>query len=132
ANVALDELNVPENDRYILLPPWVVGMIKKADLKDASLTHGDPSLVLGKGRVGMIDRSMVYSSNTLTMVKKDAVSTGDPPADTWHVIAGQRSAISFASQIVKTETLRLQDSFGDAIRGLNVYGYKVTKEDALV
>jgi hypothetical protein len=46
------------------------------------------------------------------------------------VMAGTKDFCSFASQFVKTETLRLEGSFGDAVRGLNVYGYKVTKPEA--
>jgi hypothetical protein len=33
---------------------------------------------------------------------------------------------------VKTETVRLTDTFGDGIRGLKVYGYKVVVPNALV
>jgi hypothetical protein len=47
-------------------------------------------------------------------------------------MAGTRDAISWAAQITKMETLRSQATFGDMVRGLNVYGYKVTKPEALV
>lgn len=119
----LDELNVPENGRWLVIPPWIAGMIKKSDLKDASLS-GDGTSIMRNGRLGMIDRFTLYSSNNLA--GSDTVGTPR------HCIAGTKHAISFASQYVKTETLRLQTSFGDAIRGLNVYGFKVTKADALV
>ncbi|MGI2030580.1 hypothetical protein ACRQ5F_25245, partial [Endozoicomonas acroporae] len=33
----LDEKNIPESGRWLVLPPWVCGMIKKSELKDASL-----------------------------------------------------------------------------------------------
>jgi hypothetical protein len=47
-------------------------------------------------------------------------------------MAGQRHAISFAAQMTKMETLRSESTFGELVRGLNVYGYKVLKPEALV
>ena len=47
-------------------------------------------------------------------------------------MAGTKDAISFASQITNVETLRAQSTFGNIVRGLNVYGYKVVKPEALV
>ncbi len=135
--LVLDEQNVPETGRWVVLPPWIVAMIKKSDLKDASLA-GDGTSILRNGRVGMIDRFTIYSSNNLykaTDLGSDSSSGGTGTAadsSTWQVMAGTRDAISFASQIVKTETLRAQSTFGDLVRGLNVYGYKVTKPEALV
>jgi hypothetical protein len=38
---------------------------------------------------------------------------------------------TFASQMTNMETLRAQSTFGDIIRGLQVYGYKVVKPEAL-
>jgi hypothetical protein len=40
--------------------------------------------------------------------------------------------LTFASQMTNMETLRSTTTFGDIIRGLQVYGYKVTKGEALV
>ena len=48
------------------------------------------------------------------------------------IFAGHKSAITFASQFTKTEHLRNPQDFGDLVRGLNVYGSKVIKGDALV
>lgn len=35
-NQALDEENVPENDRWAIIPAWMAAMIKKSELRDAS------------------------------------------------------------------------------------------------
>ncbi len=48
------------------------------------------------------------------------------------IIAGHMSAMTFASQITKTETVRNPSDFGDYVRGLNVFGFKVVKPEALV
>lgn len=71
----------------------------------------------------MIDRFTLYVSNNITKV------TGD---NAYHFLAGTRDAISFASQITNVETLRAQTTFGNIVRGLNVYGYSVVKPEALV
>lgn len=122
SGVLLDEANVPETGRYLVIPPWIAGMIKKSDLKDASLA-GDGTSIMRNGRLGMIDRYELFASNNLAL-------TGVSATGTYNIIGGTRHFISFASQFVKTETLRLQQSFGDAVRGLKVYGYKATKPEA--
>jgi len=124
----LDEQNIPEQGRYVILPAWAVGMLKKSDLKDASIT-GDTTSILRNGRVGMIDRFTVYLSNLLPR----AAGTGGQTALTcYHIIAGHSKALTFASQMTEMETLRHQDYFADLMRGLQVYGYKVIDSTALV
>lgn len=122
--LVLDEQNVPETGRWLVIPAWVAGMIKKSDLKQAYMT-GDDVSVLRNGKLGMIDRFTLYSSNNLPQAV-------DGAALAYEVMAGTRDAISFASQITKTETLRTETTFGDLLRGLNVFGFEVTKPEALV
>lgn len=118
----LDEQNVPSTDRWLVLPPLICGMIKKSDLKDASLA-GDGTSIMRNGRLGMIDRFMIYASNNIATTVSGTEH---------NVIAGHPAAITFASQLTKNETLKNQDDFGDLVRGLQVYGYEVLKSEALV
>jgi len=122
-STVLDEQNVPEESRWIILPPWACGMILKSDLKDASLS-GDGTSILRNGRLGMIDRYTVYDSNLLPQGTDGAWTV-------WHTISGQMSAMSFAAQMTKMESLRAESTFGTLVRGLNVYGYEVLKPTAL-
>jgi len=124
AGRTLDELNIPDSDRFIVLSPLYIEMLKKSELRQAYLT-GDGTSPLRNGKVGMIDRFSVYQSNLL------AQGTGDDAGKTF-CLAGHPKATCFASQFVKTETVRLTDTFGDGVRGLKVYGYKVVVPDALV
>lgn len=119
-NVKFDELNIPQEGRFLLLPAWACGLIKKSDLKDASIS-GDSQGVIRTGRIGMIDNTTIYSTNCLT--------TADGGV---HALAGTKHAISFASQFVKNEKLRLENTFADAYRGLKVYGFKTVKPDCLI
>ena len=119
----LDEQNVPESGRFIVLPFWITTLLKLSDIKDASLT-GDGTTPLRNGRVGMIDRFTVYNSNLLP--------TYDDGGNTCtNMIAGTKAGLTFATQLTKTEELRAESTFGDIMRGLIVYGHKVVKPEAL-
>ena len=121
AGQALDEQNVPETGRWLVIPSWMAAMIKNSDLKQAYLT-GDQTSILRNGKLGMIDRFMVYVSNNLPKT-----ADGDS-----YVMAGTKDAITFASQMTNVETLRAQSTFGNIVRGLNVFGFSVVKPEALV
>ena len=122
AGTILDEQDAPETDRWFVAPPWFCGMIKKSDLKDASLA-GDGTSILRNGRLGMIDRFTLYNSNLLETVADSGTK--------WNILFGHRSALTFAGQFVKNESLRAESTFGTLYRGLKVYGYKVIKPEAL-
>lgn len=115
----LDEANCPEAGRFVVIPAKMAGMIKKSDLRDASLS-GDGTSILRNGRLGMIDRFTVYVSHNLS------VSSGK-----YSIIAGHKMGFTFASQMTNMETIRSETTFGNIIRGLQVYGYKVVKPEAL-
>lgn len=113
----LDEQNVPETGRFLVLPFWATALLKKSDLKDASLT-GDGTSPLRNGRLGMIDRFTLYQSNNLSKYTDGSVTAYD-------ILAGHKNGLTFASQLTKTESLRAESTFGNIMRGLQVYGYKV-------
>jgi len=115
----LDENNCPESGRFLVIPARMAGLIKKSELKDASLA-GDSQSIMRNGRLGMIDRFTVYVSHNLN------VSSGK-----FSIIAGTKMGLTFASQMTEMETIRSESTFGDIIRGLQVYGYKVVKPEAL-
>jgi len=114
----LNERNLPSTDRWIVIPDWVSNLIKKSDLKDASMT-GDQTSPLRNGRIGSIDYWTIYVSNNIYSV------TDSTSVTAYYCPFGHKSALTFASQLTKMETLRAESTFGDLVRGLNVYGYKV-------
>ena len=119
----LDEANCPEAGRFMVIPAWMAGMIKKSDLKDASLS-GDGTSILRNGRLGMIDRFTLYISHNLNSV----VDGGNR---CFNVVAGTKMGLTFASQMTEMESIRAESTFGNIIRGLQVYGYKTVKPEAL-
>lgn len=141
-SAALDEQNVPEEGRWLIITPYDRQLLMQTDIAQAYFT-GDASSTIRTGKIGMLDRFEVYVSNLLPkgaagkglVAGLSATSTG---ADVTNakarrmMVAGTKHACSFASQISKTEPLRNQNDFGDIVRGLAVYGRKVLKPEALV
>jgi hypothetical protein len=121
----LDEQNVPDSDRWVILPAWMNGMLKKSDLRDASVM-GDNQSVFRNGKVGMLDRFTVYISNNLSVVT-DATAA----KQVTNVMFGHKKALSFASQMTQMEDLKNPNDFGQLVRGLNVYGSKVIDPNAM-
>lgn len=118
----LDEQNMPETGRWMVLPAWACGLIKKSDLKDASIS-GDGTSILRNGRLGGIDRFILYSSNNISHV-----------TDTYNVaniVFGHKKGVTFASQMTNMETLPNPNDFGKLVRGLNVYGYETIDANAV-
>ncbi len=114
--VALNKLNVPKNGRWVIVPQYFEGML----LLDQRVTsfgtpanranyRGDP--------LGTAAGFTIYASNNT------------PSGNT--VIAGYPGAVTYAEQLIKTEAYRPQKRFSDAVKGLHVYGAKVTRPDGL-
>ena len=116
----LSSANVPTERRYAVVPPWYYGLLLQNDKfvrADASGTTAG----LREGYVGRAAGFDVYESN-------NCVNTA---GDNWLVQAGVPDAITYADQILETEALRLQTTFADAVRGLHVYGSKLTRPDCI-
>lgn len=122
AGQVLDEANIPETGRWMTIPAWMAAMIKKSDLKDASLA-GDGTSILRNGRLGMIDRFTLYLSNLLPTV--------DSANDITNIFFGINAALTFAAQFTKMETIRSERTFGNLLRGLQVYGFRVVNGVAM-
>ncbi|NJN00241.1 MAG: hypothetical protein HC793_00725 [Aquincola sp.] len=118
----LDEQNLPESGRYVVIPAWMAAQIKKSELKDASLA-GDGTSMLRNGRLGMVDRFTLYLSNNLP-----ALGVYD---DEFPIFFGVPAALTFAAQFTKLETVRSERSFSNLLRGLQVYGRKIVNDVAM-
>ena len=138
----LDEQNVPQSDRWLLIDPFTRSLLMQSNLAQAQFMGDDKSPVRN-GLIGMIDRFKVYVTNQLPKAVAGTATpwlSGDGSENSITstsnlkrrvIIAGHKSAITFASQITKMETVRNTSDFGDYIRSLNVYGYKVVKAEAM-
>lgn len=119
----LSEQKIPATGRWMGIPPWMVSRALLSELKDASLT-GDGRSTLRSGRLGMIGNFELYESLNIKHVTDGTDQCASIPF-------GHKSALTFASQLVKNETLKNPTDFGDILRGLQVYGFEVIKPEAL-
>lgn len=123
---ALDEQNIPETGRWLIIPTWLSTLIKRSELRQAYLS-GDSISMLRNGRIGMIDRFTVYVSNLLPSGVPAGVAAGE-----FAIYAGHSHGLTFASQINNVESMRSEQTFGTILRGLQVYGHKVIDNVAIV
>lgn len=114
----LDEQNVPDEDRYMVIPALVANRIKKSDIKQVYVT-GDEKSSLRTGNIGKIDRFNIFVSNQFV---------GNEGK--WYPFFGHKSAITFATQLVKNEVVPREKHFGKVHRGLCVYGYEIVRPNA--
>ena len=122
----LDEQNIPETERWLLIDPLTRQILMQSNLAQAQFMGDDKSMVRN-GKIGMIDRFTVYVTNNLPKAAATQDYFGAAAAGTAKrrlIMAGHKSAVTFASQMTKMETVRNPSDFGDYVRGLNVYGYK--------
>lgn len=129
----LDEQNVPETDRWLVMTPFERQVLMNSNLAQAQFM-GDSTSALRSGKIGKIDRFDVYVSNLLPTAAAglDYQGVASGGALKRHaVIAGHRSALTFASQINKVENIPNPNDFGTLVRGLMVYGRKCVKPEAL-
>ena len=124
----LDEQNIPEVGRWVVMPAWAGRLIKQSELRQAYLS-GDSVSMLRNGRLGMVDRFTIYISNLLP---NNSTQPANFNAGEWPIFAGHAHGLTFASQISKVETLRSELTFGQILRGLQVYGYQIVDPRALV
>ena len=116
----LKEKNVPTEDRWVIVPPWFTELL----LKDSRFVNpGTPQAEdrLTNGRVMRAAGLTILESNNV-------VNTAD---DNYKIMAGHPMAWTLAEQIVSVEAFRPERRFGDAVKGLHVYGAKVVRPNAL-
>lgn len=104
-DLALKEAKVPKENRWIIIPHWagtkllLAGVYHAMDLKGA--INGFITNVLG-----------------IDLYESDNVGATAP-------LAGSYRAVAFAEQILETVPFKPEKRFGDALKSLYVYGYKV-------
>ena len=110
ANRALDRKDVPAHARVIVCGFDVVGMLEK-DLK--ANFHRD-----------VVADGVEFRVNGVRLLPTNRVADGT-------VIVLHKSAVAHGMQLEKMEALRLQDSFSDAIRALEVFAVEVVRPEAI-
>jgi hypothetical protein len=126
---ALSKNNVPQGGRWAVVDPDTTGLlllapefVKNGTAQGVSVASEGTvnGASAGSNRPGFIGRIAgfdVYESNNVP------VASGAK-----YIQAGDSMALAYAAQINKMETLRLQDTFADAVRGLLLHDAEVFAE----
>lgn len=116
----LDESNTPIEGRFVIVPAWFHGLLLKDDrFVNAGSMRSDRRLA--NGAVGEAAGFDILKSNN---VPNDAGTK-------FKIIAGHAVATSYVEQILDLHTFKPEKRFGDAVKGLHVYGAKVVEPNAL-
>lgn len=119
----LDENNAPEDGRFVVLPAKLAQYLKGTDSKLATVDwSGDTKSIARTGKVGMIDRFTIYTSNNL--------GTGAANSNK-AVIFGHKYATTFASQITESRIIDNPFAWGKLMQGLQVYGFNIIKPELI-
>lgn len=121
----LNKANVPDDGRFVIISPeFETTVLGDNRFLDAS-AYGSNAPIMN-GEIGRALGFRVLTSNNLP-----EGTAGTLPAVSNFVVAGHSMATTLAEQINKVEAYRPQDSFGDAIKGLHLYGSRVVRPEAL-
>ena len=122
--VVLDEAEVPEEGRYVVVSPRFLELLARTDSKllSTDFNQGEGGLKNGLIMNGKLRGFSIYKTNN---TPKHTTTTGDL------IIAGHMSAVAAVSCIDKIEKIRAEGTFADIVRGLHVYGRGVVHEESL-
>lgn len=111
----LDEANCPNVGRWVIVPPWFHGLLRKDDRFVHATAYGDQ--VLQNGEIGQAAGFRVLKSNNVPN------TTGTK----YKIVAGSSTAVSFAEQINEVRAFRPERRMADAVKGLHLYGSAVIR-----
>lgn len=117
----LTNQEVPEEDRWAVVPARIAALIRQApEFVGEAATEGAREAVMN----GMLPRK--FAGFTVYEVS-DARISGDQ-TNGYHVMAGHRSAITFAMGLTENGVEDAIGNFGKKVKQLYVYGAKVADE----
>ena len=129
----MDTANVDSRGRWVVLDPVFVEMLKDEDSRMLNGDFGGAGLQNGLV-MNNIHGFRVYVSNNLPAKGTGAGTSGTTAQNDNYgvIVAGQEDAVASAEQINKVANYRDPDSFADIVRGMQLYGRKVLRPEALI
>ena len=129
----MDQANVDTDGRWIVVDSVFAEILMDEDSKliNADFGGGDE---MRNGRMpGTIRGFRVYKSNNLPYLGTGSGTAAAAGSETNFgvLLAGHDSAGATAEQIAKTESFRSPDTFADIVRGMQLYGRKILRPEAL-
>lgn len=149
----LDEAEVPEEGRYVVVSPRFLELLARTDSKLLSTDYnqGEGGLKNGLIMNGKLRGFSVYKTNNAPKFLTDTTGSQVPDVEQPDqgtdniieggddaggvlgdvIIAGHMSAVATVSSIDKVEKIRAESTFADLVRGLHVYGRAVIRPESL-
>ena len=129
----MDQANVDTDSRYCVIDSVFaeVLMDESSKLINSDFGGGDE---LRNGKLpGMLRGFKIYKSNNLPYLGNGpgVASSVGSEANFGVLVAGHHSAVATAESIAKTETFRSPNTFADVVRGMQLYGRKILRSEAL-
>ena len=113
--------------KWAIIPPWAHGMLQK-DVRFTNYGTEANRATLQNGLIGNAAGFELSVSNNLSGATSGTLAVA---GGVYTVLAGVKEAATYAEQIDSIEAFRPQDGFSDAVKGLHLYGAKVTRPYAL-
>ena len=120
----LDDASVPEEGRFVVVTPTFRGWLRK----DTRFIASGDDTAAGVRVNGIIGEAAGLSVRVSNNAPAGASVGGNASK---RLIAGSSIATSFAEQIAKVESARMEKRFADMVKGLHLYGGKVFRPEAL-
>ena len=118
--VGLDKANVPPVGRFVVLPPEAEGLL----LEDNKFVYVGTSSSEDSLKNGKVFRACGFDI---------AISNNVPVNDNkYKIIASYKGSTTFAQQLLETKAYSPEKGFGDALKGLVVFGAKVVRPNKIV
>lgn len=114
-------------DYWAILPPWFIGLLQK-DVRFTNYGTDANRATLENGIIGRAAGIELRESNNLSGATSGTLAVA---GGVYTILAGVKEAATFAEQLTSMEAFRPQDGFNDAVKGLEIYGAKVTRPFAL-
>lgn len=114
--VKMDEDNVPTANRWLVISPEIYGQL----IKEV------PTISKGENTLGINQSYFIGSWGGFTIYKSNNVQR---TAKKYHCMAGVSAGLTLAMQINKIEAGRFEKSFGEYVKGLQLFGCDVMETE---
>lgn len=129
----MDTANVDTEGRWLVVDPVFAEVLMDEDSKLINGDYGGGDELRNGRMPGTIRGFRIYKSNNLPYAGTGAgtAASGGSETNFGVLVAGHDSAAATAEQIAKTESFRSPDTFADIVRGMQLYGRKILRPEAL-
>ena len=130
----MDAANVDTEGRWCVVDPVFKELLMDEDAKLMNADFGGEGEIRNGRLPGTIRGMRVYVSNNLPYLNGGAGAASSTGSEHSFgvLVAGHDSAVAVADQIAKTESFRSPDTFADIVRGMQLYGRKILRPEALM